>query len=290
LNAGIRYDTAFVTTQQNEWIPDTGDIRPFEKESTRWDAFVYEAGVTVNPLDFIKVYAKYGTLFRYPYIDDFISVSTSSGDGPIVIWNTELEPEKGWTVEGGVGINFKGLVKFDANLYFMKIDNELTSNPRTGTLNVDPIERLGYNIGFNLSPVKYMELDVDYGFVNAEFSEGQYKYKYVPLVANDTLSASLMLHAPFGLSFGPNLRYNGEMYMGMDFDNAHPALDSSVVWGLQARYVVNRFNGEIAVMLTVHNLANTKYGALVYLMGPSTVYWVDNNMGRSVNVSVQYRF
>jgi iron complex outermembrane receptor protein len=172
----------------------------------------------------------------------------------------------------------------------MKIDNELTSYPKTGTLNMDSIERLGSNIGLNLTPVKYVELDVDYGFVNAEFSEGTHKDKFVPLVPKHTLSASLMLYAPFGLSFGPNLRYNGEMYMGMDFDNAHPVLDSSVVWGLQARYAVNRFNGEIAVMLTVHNLADTKYGALVYLMGPSTVYWVDNNMGRSVNVSVQYRF
>ena len=30
-------------------------------ETTDWSAFVYEAGVTVNPFDFLKVYAKYGT-------------------------------------------------------------------------------------------------------------------------------------------------------------------------------------------------------------------------------------
>jgi iron complex outermembrane receptor protein len=213
--------------------------------------------------------------------------------------NANLEAEKGWTAEGGIGVNFKGFVKFDANFYFMRIDNEIAVYPTTPTarlaVNMDPIERLGTNIGLTLTPVKYVELDMDYGFVNAEFSEGPYEGSFVPLVAKHILSASLMLHAPFGLSLGPDVLYKSEMYRGLDNANTQPTIDSSVIWGLQARYAPPRFEGNLTVLLTVHNLADTKYSSMIYYMGAfspaqGTIYYVDPNMGRSVNVSVQYRF
>jgi iron complex outermembrane receptor protein len=298
LNAGARYDTAFFKAGVDEWTGTVGGssaTRPSVDESTRYEAFVYEAGITVNPLDFIKVYAKYGTQFKYPYLDDYVFLNPGNLTTNV---NTGLDPEKGWTAEGGIGINFKGLVKFDANFYFMKIDNEIAVYPTAPTarfaVNMDPIERLGTNIGLSLTPVKYVELDMDYGFVNAEFSEGPFEGKFVPLVAKHNLSATLMLHAPFGLSLGPNVLYKSEMYQGLDNTNAQPTIDSSLIWGLQARYAPKKFDGNLTILLSVHNLADAKYASLVYYMAPpsgtGTMYYVDPNMGRSVNVSVQYRF
>jgi iron complex outermembrane receptor protein len=304
VNAGLRYDMAFVKTHMDAWSGTDMMGTPVSyaagDESTDWNAFVYEAGLTVNPFDFLKVYAKYGTQFRYPYLNDLIVTPYTSG-GTIAL-KTDLKPENGWTVEGGIGVNIKGIAKFDANIYYLKIDNEiitvLTATQSQDTLNLDPIDRIGSDIGLTLTPIKYAELDIDYGFVNAKFSEGSFEGKFVPLVAAHTLSASLMLYAPFGLSLGPNVLYKSEMYMGFDNANSLQPVDSSLIWGLQARYVIHRFKGELALMLTVHNLADTKYASMVTNMpsfpsygipgGPT--YSVDNNMGRSVNVSVQYRF
>jgi iron complex outermembrane receptor protein len=159
-----------------------------------------------------------------------------------------------------------------------------------GYINQDPIGRLGTNIGLKLTPVKYVELDLDYGFVNAEFAEGANKGKFAPLVAAHNLSGSLMLHLPFGLSLGPNVLYKSEMYPQLDTANVQPAIDSSLIWGLQARYVINKFKGELALQFTVHNLLDTKYASLVYAMPMGLSYYVDPNMGRSINVSLQYRF
>jgi iron complex outermembrane receptor protein len=295
LNAGLRYETAFVNGHMDSWSGNLYGTIPAAyasgDESTQWDAFVYEAGVTVNPLDFLKVYAKYGTQFRYPYVDDIIVAPGVTGTGTIGL-NTGLEPEKGWTVEGGIGLNIKKIALHNANIYYLQIDNEIFQMPVMPYIsqNLDPINRLGTNIGLKLTPVKYASLDFDYGYVNAEFTEGNYEGKTVPLVAAHTLSGSLMLHAPFGLSLGPNVLYKSEMYAGYDFDNAQPAIDSSLIWGLQARYVINKFKGELAVMLTVHNLADTKYASMVYALGGTPTYYVDNNMGRSVNISLQYRY
>jgi iron complex outermembrane receptor protein len=297
VNVGLRYDAAFVKAGMDEW---SGTVMAFpmsytaEDESTDWNAFVYEAGVTVNPLDFIKVYAKYGTQFKYPYLDNIIVMPAMGGAMSL---NTDLEPEKGWTVEGGVGLNIKDIVRFDANFYYLMVDNEIAEImlPTMSyiTVNMDPIARTGADIGVKLTPFKkYAELDLDYGFVNAEFSEGTNEGKFVPMVAEHTLSTSLMINLPFGLSLGPNMLYKSEMYQGLDYENAQPAIDPSLIWGLRARYVINKFNGELAVQLAIHNLADTKYASTVYYLGPlyGTGYYVDPNMGRSVNVSVQYRF
>ncbi|MDR1507723.1 MAG: TonB-dependent receptor [Treponema sp.] len=305
LNAGVRYDTAFFKADVDEWSGTLGGnpvTRPAVDESKRYEAFVYEAGITVNPLDFLKVYAKYGTQFKFPYLDDYVLLNpatTHPTQSLTTTVNNNLELEKGWTAEGGIGINFKGLVKFDANFFFMRIDNEIAVYPTSPTarysVNMDPIERLGTSIGLNLTPIKYVELDMDYGFVNAEFTEGPYEGKFVPMVAKHILSASLMLHTPFGLSLGPDVVYKSEMYQGLDNANTQPTIDSSLIWGLQARYAPPQFDGNLAVLLTVHNLADTKYASMVYYMGAfsptqGTIYYVDPNMGRSVNVSVQYRF
>jgi iron complex outermembrane receptor protein len=299
LNAGLRYDTAFVKAQMDDWsgtvpVPGVGAV-PMSfasgDESTNWDSFVYEAGVTVNPFDFLKVYAKYGTQFKYPYLDDIIVMSY--GPGETIGLNTDLKPEKGWTVEGGIGLNIKNILRLDANLYYLKIDNEiltvLTSPTATSTINLDPIGRLGTDIGLKLTPVKYLSMDVDYSFVNAEFSEGNYEGKTVPLVAAHTLSGSLIFHLPFGLSLGPDILYKSEIYPAFDNDNTSP-VDASCIWGVRARYTPTKFDGNLAVLLTVHNLLDTQYASFVNYLGGTTTYFVDNNMGRSVNVSVQYRF
>jgi iron complex outermembrane receptor protein len=252
VNAGLRYDAAFVSGKAHEWSETTmmdmnGDGVPEtpytmsqleEEKSANWDAFIYEAGLTVNPLDFLKVYAKYGTQFRYPYLDEIMALD-----------------------------------------YY----------------NADPIERTGTNIGLTLTPVNYVELEADYGFVKAVFSDGPNKDKFVPLVAKHTLSASLMGHLPFGLSFGPTAFYRSGFYVFYDEANNLDPIDGYFILGLKARYVMNvKTGGELALMVTANNLLDAKYETLVYAptawTGPEVTYFVDNNMGRSVNVSVQYRF
>jgi outer membrane receptor protein involved in Fe transport len=161
--------------------------------------------------------------------------------------------------------------------------------------NADPIERMGTNIGLTLTPVKYVELEAGYGYVNAVFSDGQNKDNYVPLVTKHTLSASIMAHLPFGLSFGPTMLYKSDFYAFYDEANVLDPVDAYFILGLKARYAMNiRNGGELALMATAHNLLDTKYVTLAYAptawSGTETTYFIDSTMGRSVNVSLQDRF
>jgi outer membrane receptor protein involved in Fe transport len=131
LNAGARYDTAFVKMRTESW---SGNLFGYPvswaegEDSARWDAFVYEAGVRVNPLDFLKIYAKYGTQFRYPYLDHIILNPAYTGAPS---FNIDLEPEKGRTAEGGIGLSIKNIVQLDADFYYMQVDNEIAEAPST---------------------------------------------------------------------------------------------------------------------------------------------------------------
>jgi outer membrane receptor protein involved in Fe transport len=133
-------------------------------ESTRYEAFVYEAGITVNPLDFIKVYAKYGTQFKYPYLDDYVFLNPGNLTATVA---ASLEPEKGCTAEGGIGLNFKKLVKFDANFYYMKIDivDQQKKAKRKGRK--DDIYNKAYSLDFRKQAVAY----TDRGYSFAELRE-----------------------------------------------------------------------------------------------------------------------
>jgi iron complex outermembrane receptor protein len=298
VNAGVRYDAAFVKAHMDEWSGTTANgpaTYAAGDESTQWDAFTYEAGIAVNPIDFLKVYAKYGTQFKYPYLDEIVNTPAMPG-GTIAI-KTDLKPEKGWTVEGGIGVNVKDILRLDANFYYFRIDNEIFYNLQFVTENLDPIDRMGTNVGLELTPVQYVSLGLNYGFVNAKFTEGAFEGKTVPMVAAHTLSGSLMLHAPFGLSLGPDVLYKSDMYAGYDYTNGNPGIDAVFIWGATARYTPKKFDGNLALLLTVHNIADTKYASMAFYTPPipqyspgGTTYYVEPNMGRSVNVSVQYRF
>jgi hypothetical protein len=104
-----------------------------------------------------------------------------------------------------------------------------------------------------------------------------------------------MGHLPFGLSFGPTALYKSDFYAFYDEANNNDPVDGYFILGLKARYVRNiRNGGELALMVTAHNLLDTKYSTFAYApnawSGPETTYFIDSNMGRSVNVSLQYRF
>ena len=78
----------------------------------------------------------------------------------------------------------------------------------------------------------------------------------------------------------------------IDYTNEQSDIAPRLIWGIKARYAPKKFDGALALLLTVHNLADTKYASLAVYVPyyQTTTYYVDNNMGRSVNVSVQYRF
>jgi iron complex outermembrane receptor protein len=289
-NAGVRYDSAFLTAKMNEY---QGAAE--ESSSKDWQAFVYEVGLAYNPLDFMKVYIKHSSVFHYPFIDDFTTLYPG-----YTSFNQDMKPEKGYDVEGGVDVDFNKVVKLKANLYYLYLEDEVAyyRDPVTNNwnnLNMDPINRIGTDISVTITPIKYFDVYVGYGFVNAQFASGtQFEGNSVPLVPEHKLSASLMIHTPIGISLGPDIVYKSEMQPGNDFSHRFPAVAAYTLVGLSARYVIKKDSGEFAVQLRMHNLGDVSYATMVYASSNPTsdayLIYPDSDMGRSFNISLQYRY
>jgi iron complex outermembrane receptor protein len=284
-NAGARYDATFQTSTKNQPTELT--------EKTTLDAFVYDVGASFHPVEFLKVYAKFASLFRYPFTDETASWYGTSGD----YFNVNLKPEKGFNTEGGVRVNYGKLVELNANVYYMKLEDEIAYGPNpnappaNANVNLDSTQRTGVNAGLTVNPVSFIALDGAYSFVKATFVNGANEGKEIPLVPQHAFYLSLMAKLPFGLSFGPNLEYRGERFFGGDFANAYDRMEAYALWGLKVRYVLDRRNAQYALQLTAKNLADAhhaSYGTASSYYPEAYYYYPD--AGRSINVSLQVRF
>jgi len=268
LSAGIRFDTAIIKAD-NPTGSGSGD--------KMYHALVYDAGIAFNPADELKLYTRYAALFRYPFVDEL--ADTWSG------FTSGLKPEKGFNAEIGASWRLKDILNLTANFFFMLLKDEINFDPDFFVnTNLDTTRRLGTNVGLSFTPIDWFSLNGSYSFVNAVFIDGPFRNKRVPLVPEHKIYGNIMIHLPFGLSFGPDLEYGSKRYGGGDFDNAGDVANAYFLLGAQMRFVPNKENNRFALQVTAKNLLDTHYAANVYY---GTFYPAD---GLSINVSMQYRF
>ncbi|MCL2380464.1 MAG: TonB-dependent receptor [Treponema sp.] len=281
LTTGARFDmTAFDA--------ETGDLN----DGGSFSAFVYEAGIAFNPVRDLRFYARYATLFRYPFTDELVSnVHFLQGGG--MTFNSHLEPERGFNLEAGAAYRFGGMLDISANVFFMQLEDEIFVDPMTWAVaNLDQTRRVGTNVGFNVTPVGFLSLAASYSFINAVFTGGPNNGNTIPMVPAHTFYGSLTVRLPGEVSFGPYIEYASGSYLLADIGNAgDDRLDSWFSLGARARYAVTTGEGrELAIQVDARNLLNRNFatlGVFDTFGGPALFYPAS---GRSVTVSLRYRF
>ena len=272
LSAGLRFDTALLDAKANESNADGNKI---------FTAFVYEGGIVFNPMQDLKIYARYSSLFRYPFIDELTQYSVW-GDS----FNKDLKPETGFNTELGGAYRFGNMLDIHANFFFMALKDEIAF-VGTSNVNLDRTRRFGTNIGLTVTPLEFLVFDASYSFVNAVFTKGDNKDKYVPMVPSHNIFGSLTVRLPFGLDLGPNFEYTSASYGGGDVSNqnvSNDKLDAFFLLGARARYVLKNEGRELALVINARNLLNKQYATTGYW---GNLYPAD---GISVNIGMQYRF
>jgi iron complex outermembrane receptor protein len=269
LSGGVRYDTVFFDVATDpETVSDT-------KNDT---ALVWDAGIVFNPFAALKIYAKTGSLFRYPFTDEFASIYGTQYDS----FNADLKPEKGFNAEAGVSYQLSKALEARANVYYLVMTDEVYYNGMANANMADETRRIGANFGVKSEPVSFLEIEAGADWVNAVLLAGD--EPAIPLVPALTLHAALAGKLPFGLRVGPSLEYRGPSYEGGDTANAKEEIDGYFLLGLSARCVLDNGPARFAVQCSVKNLLDTKHTSNVYY---STYY---PGTGRTVTVSLQYRF
>ncbi|GAB1483626.1 hypothetical protein MASR2M78_24420 [Treponema sp.] len=112
LEGGIRYDYSTIAAENRDGSVD---------DSKTHKAFIYDAGLVLRPTADIKVYTRYGTLFRYPFTDEQASLYGFGFD----TFLKDLEAEKGSNLEAGLSYSLGELLSVDASMYWMSLNDEI---------------------------------------------------------------------------------------------------------------------------------------------------------------------
>jgi len=251
LNAGIRYDMARIEAKS--------DDETFH-ESVLHQAFVYDTGLTYRPLESMKLYVKYGTLFRYPFTDEQAQIYGGSGT-----FNKNLKPETGYNVEGGLSLQIKQNFQLNGNLYLMQLKDEIAYNNTTfQNENMDASRHWGSDITLRGTIASWCKFDVAYSFVQATFIEGTNKDKMIPLVSPHRLQVGVTCKGPFDLSFKPSVEYRSSSYQGGDYANALEKIPDYTIYNAALDWVLSKGAQKLMISGTVKNILDTTYTPLVY--------------------------
>ncbi|MDR2211134.1 MAG: TonB-dependent receptor [Spirochaetaceae bacterium] len=282
LTAGARFDTAFVSAEKSAPAPAPG-----EENDKTWTALVYDGGIAFRPMEGLKLYAAAGTVFRYPFTDELASYYGTPSD----LFNSGLEPERGFNLEGGAAWKFKDIVSVNGNVYYTQLEDEIGYDPSSNkNANIGNTRRIGTNISLTLAPIRCLELTGAYSFVDAIFTGGDDEDRHVPLVPPHTFYGVLTGKLPFGLELGPAVEYRSESYQGGDTANAQDEVEDHVLFGAFLRYTLEKDGRTFSAQITARNLLDTRHSSDVFYSswsGSSGYYPGD---GRRISASVSYRF
>jgi iron complex outermembrane receptor protein len=265
-NTGLRHNMFFVD---------------FQEENNFYQAFVYEVGAAYKPIDPLNLYVKYSTLFRFPFSDEIVEAAYPSGS----YVNENLDPENGFNIEGGTRFRFEKWIAVDANIYYMKLSDEIAWDMILNhNQNLDDTQRIGTNISLTSNPFDFLELQGSYSYVNAEFTNGKNEEKKIPTVSSHEVSGAVTFVLPWNIKIGVDANYRGDSYQSGDNANELPMLDDYFLLGASVSYTLSKSQYRLMILLQGKNLLDTTYSSFLSYGG----YYPAN--GREFNLSIQYRF
>jgi iron complex outermembrane receptor protein len=216
----------------------------------------YELSATWIPKSGMKFYAKYSTLYRYPFVDEQASYYGYGSDTFLI----DLEAEEGKSLDFGFEIDFLENASLGLTLYQIDMEDEISWNGSTfRNENLDDTRHRGVEMFLQYGLEGVLDLMLNYTYQEATFEAGPQNGNEVPLVPNNLLAASIDFQLPYNISFIPSVQYVGDSYLSGDYDNNTDKLEDYTVVDLLLRYKRNVGKVEMSAFLKIANLFDEEY-------------------------------
>ena len=257
---------------------------PSQSDERKRNLTAYEIGVRYRASAALSPYAKIGTSFRVPNVNDVYNLFT----GVVSL----LEPQTSHEQEIGVDIRY-GPGTFRLALYHMTIDNELYFDPAAFTnRNLPPTRRQGVEAEGKWRFARSFDLFVNYTYAVSEFRSGS--IGGVPIAGNEVpLVPRHAANAGAGWAFAPRARadivasYVGEQVFDADETNTFGRrMPAYTVVDLKLTYA----NGGWLFGAGVKNLFDEQYFSYGVYDSFTPTYFAYPQPERSVFVTAQYSF
>jgi len=204
-----------------------------------------------------KVYAKYASVYRYPFIDEQASFY---GSGPLNTFNVNIEREKGKSYE--IGTTFYPLdnLKLGLTIYRIDMEDEISADPVTWVLtNLDKTRHTGSEASVQYVQKGLFTFSGNITYQKAIFVEGLNQDKEVPLVPNLMANANLEINLPYNISLNPRLHYVGKSFLANDYDNNAEQLKDYVRCDFYIYWRPEIKGRKVVIFAGVENLTDVKY-------------------------------
>ncbi|PKN32603.1 MAG: hypothetical protein CVU61_17400 [Deltaproteobacteria bacterium HGW-Deltaproteobacteria-19] len=255
LSAGYRTERAAMGGDYNN---HTIPAQSFTDKEKIHHAEAYEGALTWLIGAKSSVYAKYATVFRFPFLDEQASFNGYGGT-PLY---TDIEKETGRSYEAGTQFFPLDNLKIALSVFRIDMENEIAWNSLTyRNENLDPTRHEGVEASFSWQAVTFARLYGNFTYHRATFEAGEFNGKEIPLVPRRMARLGVEFSLPHAVTVKPEVRYVGDSYMSGDNNNDGDKLESHTVFDLYAFYRPECKGLKLTVFLGVENLLNATYSS-----------------------------
>ncbi|MFC1826197.1 TonB-dependent receptor domain-containing protein, partial [Thermodesulfobacteriota bacterium] len=209
-----------------------------------------------------KIYAKYATVYRIPFIDEQASYYGFAGDA----FYNDIEKEKGKSYE--IGTQFYPLKGLMAGLTLYRIDMEdeiIYSGGRNR--NFDKTRHEGIEADFSYSLKEWFTLFGNFTYHEATVEAGQYNGKEIPLVPTRMANVYAEIYLPCNFVLEPKVKYVSDSYQGGDNSNTSEKLDAYTLYDLFLYYRPQWNSMGFQAFFGIENLTDENYSTMNFYGG-----------------------
>jgi iron complex outermembrane receptor protein len=257
--AGYRFERASI---EGSNVDSHTSENNFTDKKNTYNAESYEAGLTWLWGKKSKVFAKYATVYRMPFLDE---VASFNGWNAGTLFNTELGKEKGVSMEAGT--EFYPLENLKIGLTLFRIDMEdeiqwVSDSPWTGkNQNVGKTRHDGAEISISYLWEKRAKFYGNFTYHLATFENGDNSKKEISMVPNRMANAGVEIYLPYNLSLRPEIRYVGDAFLSGDNDNNTEKLEAYTLLNFYVHYKPTFGKLALTAFFGVDNIADVKYSS-----------------------------
>ena len=225
-------------------------------EDKEHDGEVFEVGATWLPVDNMKLYTRYSTVYRYPFIDEQATFYGFGSD----TFLSDLEAEEGQSIEAGFGVTPIENFTVGFTIFQIDMEDEISWNEITyRNENLDDTRHRGLEMTLDYKLLEILSLQMNYTYQKATFESGNNSGNEVPLVPNNLLAANLDLTLMHSLHLLSSIKYVDDSHLSQDFDNNTEKLDDYFVFDLLLRYKKDIGKTQWTAFLGIANLFDEEY-------------------------------
>jgi iron complex outermembrane receptor protein len=210
--------------------------------------------VTVGSLGFVyrpdaawRLFLRADQNYRFAKVDEHTNVPFGQPVG--------LETQRGTSYETGAEYDSDGL-HISVSAFQLRLRDEISYDASTYTnVNLPNSRRNGLTLTADTGLSDSLRLGAGYGYIDAKIRSGTHAGKRVPLVPEHQFNLYAEWRPLPKLLLRLDAEYVGEQFLGSDFDNASPPLDSYIVANLVAHYDL----GDWRFSAKINNLFNELY-------------------------------